>query len=216
MSQPPRFALTSLVMPPRKPTPPSKGRQGGKPAARGASAGRKRLNKRKIVAFATLIILPLVIIGGVLGSIGSGSNSNPPASGNSAAPGIDLITQACIQMSTLADNAGALADTSTTVAGAATTVPGATTTVPAGPTTTIDTAAAANNLLAQMGQVAQLAANAAATNSAWLPMATDISKLNDMVQSDSGNDGAFSSQLDTVAQECSAVVGSGPSSTTGG
>jgi hypothetical protein len=210
MSQPPRFALTSLVMPPRKKTPPPKGRQGGNPGPGGPGAGRKRLNKRKIVAFATLIILPLVIIGGVLGSIGSGSHSNPPASGNSAAPGIDLITQACIQMSTLADNAGAL---TTTVPGGTTTVPG---TVGGGTTTTLDTAAAANSLLAQMRQVAALAANAAATNSAWQPMATDISKLNDMVQSDSGDDAAFTSQLDTVAQECSAVVGSGPPSASGG
>ena len=67
-----------------------------------------------------------------------------------------------------------------------------------------------------MQQVAQLAANAAATNSAWQPMATDIGKLNDMVQADTGDDATFTSQLDTVAQECSAVVGNGASSPTTG
>jgi hypothetical protein len=47
-------------------------------------------------------------------------------------------------------------------------------------------------------------------------MATDISKLNDMLQADSGDSATFSAQLDTVAQECSAVVGSGASTSTTG
>ncbi len=159
-----------------------------------------------------LVILPLGLIAGLVASIGSGSKSNTSTSGGlSSAPGIDLITQACIQMSTLAQNAGALTATSTTTAaGTATTAPSGAT------TTTVDTQAAATNLLTQMQQVAQLAANAAATNSAWQPMATDIGKLNDMVQADTGDDATFTSQLDTVAQECSAVVGNSASSPTSG
>ncbi len=213
MSQRRCLALTSLAMPSQKKPPTPKARRGTDPAGQGGRPRRKRRNKRKIVALCTLIILPLVIIGGVLGSIGSGSNSKSSSDASLAStPGIDLIVQACLGMSTLAQNAGALAGATST-----TTPAGASTTSGAGSTTTsTDQTAAATNLLAQMKQIAQLAANAAGTNSAWLPMANDISKLNDMVQADSGDDAAFSSQLDLVAQECSAVVGSNtPTSTTG-
>jgi hypothetical protein len=213
MSQQTPFALTSHPMPPSRRPPTPKGRRGANPAAQGGRARRSRPNKRKIVALCILIILPLVIIGGVLGSVGSGSSSKDPSGDPaSSAPGIDLIVQACLGMSTLAQNAGSLAGTTSTTTGAGTSP----TTGRAGTTTSTDPAAATTNLLAQMQQIAQLAANAAGTNSAWQPMATDISKLNDMLQADSGDDAAFSSQLDVVAQECSAVVGSNPPTSTGG
>jgi hypothetical protein len=169
------------------------------------------LTGRKVVAFAILLILPLVVIAGVLGSIGSGSNQTGTNSASSGAPpGLDLMTEACGQLSTLAENAGAVATPTTT-----TTKPGTPTSTAGGTTTTTDNSAAASNLLAGMDQVAQLAANAAGTNSLWQPMASDISKLNDMLQSDTGDDTSFSSQLDTVGQECSAVVGSTSPSTPG-
>lgn len=200
-------------MPPSKKPPTPKGRRGVNPAAQGGRARRKRPNKRKIVALCTLIILPLVIIGGVLGSVGSGSSSNKSGGDPATStPGIDLIVQACLGMSTLAQNAGALAGTTSTTTGTGTSP----STGAASTTTSTDRAAAATNLLTQMQQIAQLAANAAGTNSAWQPMATDMSKLNDMVQADSGDDAAFSSQLDVVAQECSAVVGANTSTSTRG
>jgi hypothetical protein len=179
-----------------------KGRQVGNSPGRGTPA-RRRLTGRKIVALGILIVLPLAVIAGVIGSIGSSSNqtgSDSAASG--APPGLDLMTQACTQLSTLAENAGAVSATTTT------TKPATPTATAGGTTTTTDNSAAASNLLAGMAQVAQLAANAAGTNSAWQPMASDIGKLNDMLQSDTGDDTSFSSQLDTVGQECSAVVGS--------
>jgi len=163
-----------------------------------------------MVALGILIVLPLGLIAGVLGSLGSGSNSgNSGSAASASAAGLDLMTQACSQLSILAQNAGAVAATTTTTQGAKASTAG-------GTTTTTDNSAAAANLLAGMQQVAQLAANAAGTSSAWQPMASDISKLNDMVQSDTGDDASFSSQLDTVGQECAAVVGSTSPSSTGG
>jgi hypothetical protein len=184
------------------------GRQVGNSPGRRAPARRNRLTGRKIVALGILIVLPLVVIAGVLGSIGSSSNQSGSNSASSGAPpGLDLMTEACTQLSTLAENAGVIASTTTT------TKPGTPAPTSGGTTTTTDNSAAASNLLAGMNQVAQLAANAAGTNSAWQTMASDISKLNDMLQSDTGDSTSFSTQLDTVGQECSAVVGSTSPST---
>jgi hypothetical protein len=162
-----------------------------------------------MVALGILIVLPLGLIAGVLGSIGSGSKSATSGSSGQVPPGLDLMTQACRQLSTLAQNAGAVAATTTTT-------PGTKTSTTAGKTTTTDNSAAAANLLAGMQQVAQLAADAAAASSTWQPMASDIAKLNSMLQSDTGDNASFSTQLDTVGQECSAVVGSTSPSTTAG
>jgi hypothetical protein len=187
-----------------------KDRQAGNPAGRVTPAGRNRLTKRKIGALLILIVLPLGLIAGALGSIGSGSKSASSGSADSVTPpGLDLMTQACTQLSTLAENAGAVAATTTTT-------PGTKTPTAGGTTTTTDNGAAAANLLAGMQKVAQLANDAAAASSTWQPMASDISKLNSMLQSDTGDNASFSTQLDTVGQECSAVVGSTSPSTPAG
>ncbi len=72
------------------------------------------------------------------------------------------------------------------------------------------------SMLSDMQQAAGDADQAAQADPGWQSMAADIGTLNTMVQSDTGDQTAFTSQLARVDQECGAVTATQGTPATGG
>jgi hypothetical protein len=123
-----------------------------------------------------LVIVPLVTAVSVIGAVGGGSSRGSSGSSSDAAPAGTDLMTSACTQ--IANLAGAASNNTATPA----------------------------SMLSDMQQADQYADQAAQANPQWSTMAADIAKLNSMVQSDSGDQTSFMSQLDTVSQECVALV----------
>jgi hypothetical protein len=142
--------------------------------------------RRKIVIIVMIVAFPLAAIAGAFGAIGGRSTSTSTGTVASSGPPGSDLMIAACQQIA-------------TLAQAAT-----------GGTAT------PSSMLSDMRQASQYADAAAQTDPVWQPMASNIAKLNTMVQSDTGDQASFTSQLDTVTQECGTVAatnGQPPAST---
>jgi hypothetical protein len=164
------------IMPSRTRSSARTGGDGRGSTGAGSGTRRRRSTRRRITVLCMLIIVPLVAVAGVIGAGRGGSTGTTSGTGAVAAPAGSDLMTAACGQ--IANLAQAATNNTATPA----------------------------SMLSDMQQAAQYANAAAQTDPAWQAMAGDIGTLNTMVQTNSGDQAAFTSQLDTVSQQCTAVA----------